>query len=94
MAKQLVNNIGSTYYIMIDVFSEPNRRGNLSRYYFGGTKGNRYVFCGTDLKKLFTNKTQVIKTAKKIMDKYQNAYVFVFEKPLNGIQRVIFGDNE
>lgn len=64
LIKWVTENIpGTTYYVSIELYSEPNMSGNMSLYYYIGRKGENTTFGGRALKKLFTSRSAAIKAA-------------------------------
>lgn len=64
LIKWVTENIpGTTYYVSIELYSEPNMSGNMSLYYYIGRRGENLTFGGVALKKLFTSRAAAIKAA-------------------------------
>lgn len=64
LIKWVTENIpGTTYYVSIELYSEPNMRGNMSLYYYIGRNRDKISYGGRALKKLFTSRAAAIKAA-------------------------------
>lgn len=64
---------GTTYYISIELYSEPYMRGNMSLYYYINRRGeNNLSYGGRALKKLFTSRTAAIKAAYHTYNYFAN----------------------
>jgi len=64
LIKWVTENIpGTTYYISIELYSEPNMSGNMNLKYYIGRNGGKISCGGRALKKLFTSRTAAIKAA-------------------------------
>ena len=64
LIKWVTENVpGTSYFISFELYSEPNMRGNMSKYYYIRRRGENLTFGGRALKKLFTSRAAAIKAA-------------------------------
>jgi hypothetical protein len=67
------------YEIVIDLYSEPNKGGNMSRYALKGFKKGFVILSGVydPNIKLYVNLTNAIKAGQKIYKYYKNCEVYI-----------------
>lgn len=65
------------YKIVVDLYTEKNRRGNCARYYVRSIRGNRIKYAGVDCAKTYTRYNNAMRAAKKVKEMYISPYVFV-----------------
>ena len=67
LIKWVTENVpGTSYFISFELYSEPNMRGNMSKYYYIRRRGENLTFGGRALKKLFTSRAAAIKAAYRV----------------------------
>ena len=81
----------SQYYVMIDLYTEPNKQGNMTRYYLMGGGTKKLKLGGKDFTKCYVSKSGAIKAARKAYDSLFNkslAYIHVMRNTVGELMPV------
>ena len=70
----------NTFVIAINLFSEPNYKGNCSRYYFVSKRGDKITLSGIVNAKHYLSEKVANNMAEKLKDIYQDALIEVIKK--------------
>lgn len=66
-----------TYKIAINFFSEPNFKGNCSRYWFVSKRGNKVTYSGVVNAKKYLSEAAAKRMAQKLKEIYPTALIMV-----------------
>ena len=67
----------TSFYVSIDFYREPEKKGNVSRYYFGGFNHNRVILNSRGNAKIYVSKHFAEKAVEKLNNIYHNASITI-----------------